>query len=56
MMTPEDRQVMLELCRRIGKETDPGRLAVWLVDLHRILQQRIDEVLGRREAAHPGVR
>jgi hypothetical protein len=46
-MTPEDRDQMIELVRRISRETDPKRLAVWINDLNELIQSKIRE---RRES------
>lgn len=33
-MTPEDRDHMLELSRRIHRESEPPRLAFWITELN----------------------
>lgn len=43
-MTPEDRDQMIELCRRIARETNPKELAVWIEDLNGLIQNRIREL------------
>lgn len=47
-MNREDRQMMLELCRRIDRETDPDALSNSIADLLKILQRKLDEVLRDR--------
>ena len=43
-MTPEDRDQMIELCRRIARETDPKKLAVWIEDLNGLIRNKIREL------------
>lgn len=49
-MTPEDRDQMIELCRRIARETDAKRLAAWIEDLKGLIQNKIREL---RDAQKP---
>lgn len=37
----------MELCRRIHRETDPKKLALWIHDLNEVIQRKIDELKGR---------
>jgi len=50
-MTPEDRDQMIELCKRIARETDPKRLATWIEDLNEIIQSKIRELRDTRRAS-----
>lgn len=43
-MTPEDRDHMLELCRRITRETESMRLALWITELNELIQRKVDEL------------
>ena len=43
-MTEENRDRMIELCRRIDRETDPRRLALWIADLTELIQRKIQEL------------
>ena len=43
-MKPDDRERMLELCRRIDRETDPKRLALWIEDLNQLIQRKIEDL------------
>ena len=43
-MTPEDRDRMIELCRRIARETDPKKLASWIEELKGIIQSKIRDL------------
>jgi len=43
-MTPDNRDQMMQLCRRIWRETDAKRLALWIADLNVIIQRKIDEL------------
>jgi hypothetical protein len=43
-MTPEDREQMFDLCRRIDRETDPKKLALWIADLNHLIQGKINEL------------
>ena len=48
-MTPEDRSQMVELVKRIARETDPKRLAVWINDLNELIQSKIRELRETRK-------
>lgn len=39
---------MMELCRRIERETDPKRLSLWIEDLNQIIRRKIDELKKAR--------
>jgi len=43
-MTPEDRHQMIELCKRIARETDLKTLAVHIDELKGIIQSKIMEL------------
>lgn len=43
-MKQEDRDQMLELCRRITRETDVKRLALWTDELNVIIRRKLDEL------------
>ena len=43
-MTPQDRDHMMELCRRIYSEDDPKRLSLWIVELNQIIRRKLDEL------------
>ena len=47
-MTPEDRDHMIELCKRIARETDPKKLASWIDELNDIIQSKIRELRDSR--------
>lgn len=46
-MSPEDRERMIELCRRIHRETDPRKLALWIEDLNELIQRKIEDLKSR---------
>jgi hypothetical protein len=48
-MTPEDRDQMIELVKRIAREKDPKRLAIWINDLNELIQSKIRELRGTRK-------
>jgi hypothetical protein len=50
-MTPEDRDQMIELCKRISRETDPKKLASWIEELNEIIQSKIRELRDKRRAS-----
>ena len=50
-MTVADRDQMLELCRRIHRETDPKRLALWITDLNDLIQGKVDELKKQQPAS-----
>lgn len=50
-MTPEDRDQMIELCKRIARETDPKKLASWIEELNQIIQSKIRELRDARRAS-----
>ena len=43
-MTPEDRDQMVDLCRRIARESDLQELAVYIDELKGIIQTKIKEL------------
>jgi hypothetical protein len=43
-MTTDDRDQMMELCRRIHRETDPKRLAIYALELNQFIQRKLDEL------------
>jgi len=47
-VTPEDRDRMIELCKRIARETDATRLASWIDELKGIIQTKIRELRDAR--------
>jgi hypothetical protein len=48
-VTPEDRNEMIELVKRIARETDPKRLAVWIEDLNGLIQSKVKELRESRK-------
>jgi len=50
-MTPEDRDRMIELCKRIARETDPERLASWIEELKETIQSKIRELREARRSS-----
>jgi hypothetical protein len=50
-MTPEDRNQMIELCKRIARESDPKKLALWIEELNEIIQSKIRELRQARRAS-----
>jgi hypothetical protein len=50
-MTPEDRDRMVELCKRIARETDPNRLASWIDELNGIIKSKIGELRQARRVS-----
>jgi hypothetical protein len=50
-MTPEDRERMIDLCKRIARETDPKKLASWIDELNGIIQTKIRELRDTRRAS-----
>jgi len=50
-MTPEDRDRMVELCKRIARETDPERLSSWIDELKGIIQSKIRELRDARRVS-----
>lgn len=48
-MTPEDRDHMIELCRLISREKDPGRLAMWIHELNEIIRRKIEEIRDKKQ-------
>lgn len=51
-MTTDDRDQMMELCRRIYGETDPKRIAVYALELSRFIQRRLDELKSKSRSKH----
>ena len=43
-MTPEDRDLMIELSKRIARETDIKKLASWIDELNELIQSKIREL------------
>ena len=50
-MTPEDRDRMIDLCKRIARESDPKKLASWIDELNGIIQTKIRELRDARRAS-----
>jgi hypothetical protein len=50
-VTPEDRQRMIDLCKRIARETDPKKLASWIDELNGLIQTKIRELRQARRAS-----
>ena len=50
-MTPEDRDRMIDLCKRIARESDPKKLASWIDELNGIIQTKIRELRNARRAS-----
>ena len=50
-VTPEDRDRMIDLCKRIARETDPKKLAWWIDELNGIIQTKIRELRDARRAS-----
>jgi hypothetical protein len=50
-MTPEDRDQMIDLCKRIARESDPKKLASWIAELNEIIQSKIRELREARRRA-----
>jgi hypothetical protein len=50
-MTPEDRDRMVELCKRIARETDTNRLSSWIDELKGIIQSKIRELRDTRRVS-----
>lgn len=50
-MTPEDRDRMIDLCKRIAREIDPKKLADWIDELHGLIQTKIRELRANRKAS-----
>ena len=53
-MTPEDRDLMIELSKRIARETDLKKLASWIDELNELIQSKIRE-LRRSRPPSPGL-
>jgi hypothetical protein len=47
-MTTDDRDRMMELCRRIHRETDPKRLAVYALELNQFIRRKLAELKKER--------
>lgn len=47
-MTSEDRDHMLELCRRISREIESKRLALLITELNELIQRKVDELKGKQ--------
>ena len=52
-MTPEDRDHMVELCKRIARETDPRKLAPLIRELNEVIQSKIRELRVRDGLPEP---
>ena len=50
-MTPEDRNRMLDLCKRIARETDLKKLAECIDELNGLIQAKIRELRDNRKAS-----
>lgn len=50
-MTTEDRDRMIDLCRRIAREKDPRRLALLIDELHGLIQIKIRELRDNQKAS-----
>jgi hypothetical protein len=50
-MTPEDRDRMVELCKRIARETDSNKLSSWIDELKGIIQSKIRELRDTRRVS-----
>jgi len=50
-VTPEDRDRMVDLCKRIARESDPKKLASWIDELNGIIQTKIRELRESRRAS-----
>ena len=50
-VTPEDRDRMIDLCKRIARETDPKKLASWIDELNGLIQTKIRELRQARRAS-----
>jgi len=50
-MTPEDRQEMIDLCKRIARETDPKKLARWIDELNGLIQIKVRELRDNQKAS-----
>jgi hypothetical protein len=48
-MTTNDRDQMMELCRRIHRETDPKRLAIYALELNQFIQRKLDELKSKAQ-------
>lgn len=47
-MTPEDRDLMIELSKRIARETDIKKLTSWIDELNELIQSKIRELRHSR--------
>jgi hypothetical protein len=47
-MTPEDRDVMIELSKRIARETDIKKLVSWIDELNELIRSKIRELRDSR--------
>jgi len=43
-MTPEDRDLMIELSKRIAREKDLKKLASWIDELNELIRSKIREL------------
>jgi hypothetical protein len=50
-MTPEDRDRMVELCKRIAREVDLNKLSSWIDELKGIIQSKIRELRDTRRVS-----
>jgi len=46
-MSSEDRERMIELCRRIHRETNPRKLTLWIDDLNALIQRKIEDLRSK---------
>ena len=47
-MTPEDRDLMIELSKRIARETDIKKLTSLIDELHQLIRSKIRELRDSR--------
>jgi hypothetical protein len=43
-MTPEDRDLMLDLCKRIARATEPRKLASLIRELSEVIESKVSEL------------
>jgi hypothetical protein len=54
-MTPDDRERMIEVSRRIARETDLKKLSLWIADFNELLRRKIAELRTLAQCAdHAG--
>ena len=47
-MTPEDRDLMIELSKSIARETDVEKLASWIDELNQLIRSKIRKLRNSR--------